>query len=477
MTKKPFSTYPLSNEIKRVLSLLHYTKPTTIQQLVVPLLLDNENQDIVVQSQTGSGKTAAYGIPLCEKIDWEENKVHSLILTPTRELAAQVQGDLTAIGRFKRLQIKAIYGKQSFEKQKLSLKQKSHVVVGTPGRVLDHLQKGTLDVSKLQYLVIDEADELFNRGFLEQLEEIVELLPKERTHLLFSATFPSELEQLMEQMLNKPVYLTNEEKADAPAIEHVVIESTKQTDKRVLDLLSVEQPENALIFCEMQTDVDSLFQKLRDFIPALGKLHGGMKQEERLDMMNQFKTGKIRYLLSTNLAARGIDVHKLELVIHASFPQTSEHYVHRTGRTGRNGAVGKSILLIHPDEKEDLNELEQELNVVFRLQEEPVVSSQQRNLFFRAKKMVHVTEDKKKIDEGIMKIYLNGGKQKKIRAGDLVGTITSIPDVEASDIGIITVEQTASFVEILNHKGPYVLEHLRKATVKGKQLKVHKAKK
>ncbi len=153
------------------------------------MLLDNENQDIVVQSQTGSGKTAAYGIPLCEKIDWEENKVHSLILTPTRELAAQVQGDLTAIGRFKRLQIKAIYGKQSFEKQKLSLKQKSHVVVGTPGRVLDHLQKGTLDVSKLQYLVIDEADELLNRGFLEQLEEIVELLPKERTHLLFFSYF------------------------------------------------------------------------------------------------------------------------------------------------------------------------------------------------------------------------------------------------------------------------------------------------
>lgn len=477
MIKKPFSNYPLSDEIKRALSLLHYTNPTSIQQLVVPLLLDKEDQDIVVQSQTGSGKTAAYGIPLCEKIDWEENKVHSLILTPTRELAAQVQGDLTAIGRFKRLQVKAIYGKQSFEKQKLSLKQKSHVVVGTPGRVLDHLQKGTLDVSKLSYLVIDEADELFNRGFLDQLEDILALLPAERTHLLFSATFPQELKQLMEQVLHEPIYLQNEEKTKAPAIQHVAIDSANQKDKLVLNVLSDERADNALIFCETQADVDQLFREMKASTPALGKLHGGLRQEERLDVMNQFKAGKVRYLISTNLAARGIDVHELELVIHASFPDTVEHYIHRTGRTGRNGAVGKSILLTHPADDEALLELEQELGFDFTKQEEPYVSAQQRKQFYQDKKVVQVSTDKKKIDEGIMKLYLNGGKQKKIRAGDLVGTITSIPDVDASDIGIITVEQTASFVEILNHKGTYVLDHLRNATVKGKQLKVHPAKK
>ena len=477
MNKKLFSQYPLSSEIKRALSFLHYTSPTSIQQMVIPLLLHKEKQDLVAQSQTGSGKTAAYGIPLCEKIDWDENKVHSLILTPTRELADQVKEDLTAIGRFKRLQIKAIYGKQSYEKQKLSLKQKTHVVVGTPGRVLDHLQKGTLDVSKLQYVVIDEADELFNKGFLEQVDAIFERLPKERTQLLFSATFPEEVETLIENIMEDPVYVKNEETNDTPAIQHMAVQATRQINDVILDVLHKEEADNALIFCETQRDVDHLFQKMKTTTPSLAKLHGGMRQEERLRVMNQFKSGHVRYLLSTNLAARGIDVHNLALVVHASFPQSIEHYIHRTGRTGRNGAVGKSILLVTTDELGALAEFEQQLGFSFLFQDIPHVSTQQKQQFYRDKNVTHVKEEKKKINEGIMKLYLNGGKQKKIRAGDLVGTITSIPNVDASDIGIITVEQNASFVEILNNKGTHVLEHLRKSTVKGKQLKVHQAKK
>ncbi len=477
MKDKRFSTYPISAEIKRALTSLQYINPTVIQQKVIPLVIRNENQDYVVQSQTGSGKTAAYGIPLCDKIDWDENKVHSLILTPTRELAVQVKEDLTAIGRFKRLQVKEIFGKQSFEKQKWSLKQKTHVVVGTPGRILDHLQKGTLDVSKLQYLVIDEADELFDRGFLDQLEGIIQFLPETRTNLLFSATFPDALQQLIERALSEPHFLVNEEKEATPAIHHAVVESTKPMDILIRHVLSAERPDHALIFCETQRDVDQLYRTLHTSIPALAKLHGGMRQEERLQAMSQFKAGSCRYLISTNLSARGIDVHGLDLVIHASFPQTVEDYIHRTGRTGRNGAIGKSILLMKPVEKEARLLLEEELGFSFVEQVEPIVSVEQQLSFYQEKKNVHVSTNKKRIDEGITKLYLNGGKQKKIRPGDIVGTITSIPNVDANDIGVISVEQTASFVDILNNKGTYVLEHLRTATVKGKKLKVHRAKK
>src|SRR6478672_5891400 len=178
MSERSFEVYHLSDEIKRALTLLKYDTPTEVQIEVLPLAL--ENHDLVVKSQTGSGKTASYGIPICEMVEWEENKPQCLILTPTRELAAQVKEDLTNLGRFKRIKATALYGKQPFAKQKLELKQKTHVVVGTPGRVLDHIEKGTFNVEGLKYLIIDEADEMLNMGFIDQVEAIIQKLPTNR---------------------------------------------------------------------------------------------------------------------------------------------------------------------------------------------------------------------------------------------------------------------------------------------------------
>ncbi|MGQ0438693.1 DEAD/DEAH box helicase, partial [Bacillus sp. B-TM1] len=194
MSKKSFSNYALSKEVRRALTGLGYEHPTEVQGEVIPVAL--QKKDLVVKSQTGSGKTASFGIPLCEMVEWEENKPQALVLTPTRELAVQVKEDITNIGRFKRIKAAAIYGKSPFARQKLELKQKTHIVVGTPGRVLDHIEKGTLSLERLKYLVIDEADEMLNMGFIDQVEAIIDELPTKRMTMLFSATLPEDVERL-----------------------------------------------------------------------------------------------------------------------------------------------------------------------------------------------------------------------------------------------------------------------------------------
>ncbi|EEN00246.1 ATP-dependent RNA helicase dbpA [Bacillus thuringiensis IBL 4222] len=205
MSKKSFSDYKLSKEIVRALTGLGYDHPTEVQGEVIPVAL--QKKDLVVKSQTGSGKTASFGIPLCEMVEWEENKPQALVLTPTRELAVQVKEDITNIGRFKRIKAAAVYGKSPFARQKLELKQKTHIVVGTPGRVLDHIEKGTLSLECLKYLVIDEADEMLNMGFIDQVEAIIDELPTKRMTMLFSATLPEDVEKLSRTYMNSPTHI------------------------------------------------------------------------------------------------------------------------------------------------------------------------------------------------------------------------------------------------------------------------------
>ena len=203
MSEKSFEDYNLSEEIKRALSVLKYETPTEVQSEVIPLAL--ENQDLVVKSQTGSGKTASFGIPICEMIEWEEKKPQALILTPTRELAVQVREDITNIGRFKRIKAMAVYGKEPFAKQKEELKQKTHVVVGTPGRVMDHIERGTLVLDQIKYLIIDEADEMLNMGFIDEVEAIIKELPLNRVTMVFSATLPKDVENLCHKYMKNPI--------------------------------------------------------------------------------------------------------------------------------------------------------------------------------------------------------------------------------------------------------------------------------
>ena len=482
MEHTTFESFAISEEIVTALKALRYFKSTQVQQEVIPLTL--KGKDIIVESQTGSGKTVSFGVPLCESVSWEENRPQALILVPTRELALQVKEDITNIGRLKRIKATAVFGKTSFDTQKSELRQKSHIVVGTPGRVLDHLQKGTMKFDKIRYLVLDEADEMLNMGFIEQVEAIIDFLPKQRQTLLFSATMPSEVVRLASfYMKNDRVSVKMEsDEASKPKILQSFIrvqESGKA--KQLLDLLTVENPDSCIIFCNTQEAVNGLYTFLSKAGLPIDKMHGGMVQDDRTAVMEDFRKGRLRYLVATDVAARGIDVDNVTHVVNYDVPEEKESFIHRTGRTGRAGKTGVALTLVTPSEErswqgvkdfaqQEITEIDppsarfvQHHKAAFekKLQERPVIK--------RARN--------RELNKDITKVYFNGGKKKKLRAIDFVGTLTNIPGIDADDIGIITIQENVTYIEILNGKGPHVISEMQNRTVKGKALKVHKAKK
>ncbi|RDI41094.1 DEAD/DEAH box helicase [Falsibacillus pallidus] len=479
MNEKSFEKYHLSNEIKRALELLKYEMPTEVQEKVIPMALDHK--DLVVKSQTGSGKTASFGIPLCELVEWEEKKPQALILTPTRELAVQVREDLTNIGRFKRIKALAVYGKEPFSKQKEELKQKTHAVVGTPGRVMDHIDRGTLDLDQIKYLIIDEADEMLNMGFIDQVEEIINQLPSNRVTMVFSATLPKDVEDLCHKYMTAPINV--EIKADGittNTIEHLLYEVKEESKLPLLkDVTVIENPDSCIIFCRTKDQVDKVFTELDDLGYSCERLHGGLEQESRFAVMDGFKTGNFRYLVATDVAARGIDVDSVTLVINYDVPMEKESYVHRTGRTGRAGNKGKAITFATPHEGKFIKAIETYIGFEIPQSEFPKPQDVARNRASFEEKCSgrRVVKNNKtaRINQDILKLHFNGGKKKKIRAVDFVGTIAKIPGVTADDIGIITIQDNLSYVDILNGKGSLVLQAMENATIKGKKLKVSKA--
>lgn len=476
-----FNDYPLSESILKALQSLKYEEPTKVQREVIPTAF--KKNDLIVKSQTGSGKTAAFAIPLCELIIWDENKPQALVLTPTRELAAQVKEDITNIGRFKRIKATAVYGKQPFERQKIELKQKTHIVVGTPGRVLDHIEKGTFLLDKIEYLVIDEADEMLNMGFIDQVEAIIQALPSERTTMLFSATLPEDIEKLSKTYMKNPTHIVIEGTGLLTnSIDHSFL-PVEEDDKFSLltDITTVENPESCIIFCRTQIRVDQLLEEMEKLNFSCDKIHGGMIQEDRFAVMDDFKRGKFRYLVATDVAARGIDIENISLVINYDIPMEKESYVHRIGRTGRAGQKGRAITFVTAYEQRFLSEIESYIDCEIRKGIAPTSEEVARGIanFTRSQHdLPKLKKDKsEQLNKDITKLYFNGGKKKKIRAVDFVGTIAKLPGVSVDDIGIISIQENVSYVDILNGKGSLILQAMKSTTIKGKLLKVHIAKK
>ncbi|PLT29653.1 DEAD/DEAH box helicase [Peribacillus deserti] len=479
MSEKSFEDYRLSDEIKRALSVLRYETPTEVQSKVLPAAL--KNKDLVVKSQTGSGKTAAFGIPLCDRIDWEEKLPQALILTPTRELAVQVREDLTNIGRFKRIKAMAVYGKEPFAKQKEELKQKTHAVVGTPGRVMDHIERGTLALDKIKYLIIDEADEMLNMGFIDTVESIIKELPAGRVTMVFSATLPEDVENLCHDYMQNPIHIQIEATGiTTDTIEHRVIEVKEEEKLSLLkDVTVIENPDSCIIFCRTKEHVDTVFSDLEESYYSCERLHGGLEQEDRFAVMEGFKRGNFRYLVATDVAARGIDVENVTLVINYDVPMEKESYVHRTGRTGRAGNKGKAIMFATPYEGKFVRAIERYIGFEIPAMDAPKPHevAAGKPAFEEKISGRRVVKNNKtaRINQDIMKLHFSGGKKKKLRAVDFVGTIANIPGVTADDIGIITIQDTLSYVDILNGKGSLVLQAMEHTPIKGKKLKVSKA--
>ena len=479
MRKITFKDYKLSDEILKSLEMLNFKSPTEVQSKVIPVAL--ENRDILVKSQTGSGKTATFGIPLCEMVDWDENKPQALVLAPTRELAIQVKDDIFNMGRFKRIKTCALYGKSSFVAQEKELKQKTHIVVGTPGRTIDHIKEGTFVTDNIKYLVIDEADEMLSLGFISQIEEIISYLPQNRVTMLFSATLPEDIDDLSKKYLKNPTKIEIEAKTlTVDRIEQIAYKVEENAKLNLLkDVTVVENADSCVIFANTQKKVEMIYNELTALNYPCDKIHGGMEQDDRIKVMSNFRKGYFRYLIATDVAARGIDIDDITHVINFDIPVLRENYVHRIGRTGRAGKEGRAITFVTKADNRRVDEINSYTGreLVIR-QEKPSRKSVKRlkSEFERKlnEKRVVKIDKSSNLSNEIMKLHINAGKKTKMRPVDIVGTLCSIEGVEACDIGVINVQDISTFVEVLNNKGDMVLKALQSKNIKGRPRKVTK---
>ncbi len=325
--------------------------PTPIQEQVIPALLTG-SRDIIGQAQTGTGKTAAFALPILDGVDTKDRAVQALVLVPTRELAVQVAAEIDSLTGSRKIFVEAVYGGQSIERQFRALQRGVHIVVGTPGRVLDHLRRRSLDLSDLSFLVLDEADEMLDRGFLEDIEEVIEASHPDRRMLLFSATMPERIVKIARSHMkefsvvnvkgkNLTISLTSQKYIEVKAQDKV------EVLRRCIDM---EEDMHALVFCRTRVETDETSRALEGYGYAVACIHGEIGQSERERILKRFRSGSIAILVATDVAARGLDIPGVTHVFNFSLPQTPEEYVHRIGRTGRAGKEGVSVTFITPSE-------------------------------------------------------------------------------------------------------------------------------
>ncbi len=479
MINKNFNDFRLSGEILKAIEMLNFQEPTDVQERVIPAILNKK--DVIIKSETGSGKTAAFAIPICELVNWDEFKPQVLVVTPTRELANQVKDDIFNIGRFKRIKVTAVYGKTPIESQIKNLKQKTHFVVGTPGRLIDLINKGVFDVSNIKHLVLDEADEMLNMGFIDQIKDIIDLISTNRVTTLLSATMPKDIKKLCDEYMKNPKYFDMENETNIDVKVSQVRYSTNENEKLSLlhDILTFENPDTAIIFCNTKKAVDNISKEFEELDYPFKKLHGGMDQRDRTKVMADFKKGYFRYLVATDVAARGIDVENITHIINYDTPVDKDVYIHRIGRTGRRTNTGTAIIFVTPNEMKFFNKIQMAFSNKIIARERPskqTIRKKKTKFINKIKSRPNLKRTKgSNLSKEILKLHINAGKKTKMRPTDIVGAISNIEGIEASDIGIISIIDVSTFVEILNNKGEYVFEKLQTTPIKGRLRIVSKA--
>ena len=482
-TTAAFEKFKLGDEILKAIKNMGFEKPSEVQSKVIPVILDGK--DIIVKSQTGTGKTAAFGIPICENMDVEEKAIQALILTPTRELAVQIAHHINNIGRFNRLRSIAIYGGQPIAMQTRALKQRVHVIVGTPGRVIDHIERGNINLSKVRFLVIDEADEMFDMGFAADVESIIIKTSSDRQMMLFSATISEKIEQLTDKYMKEPTRISltsNNVTVDKIKQRYYVVDDkTKFTSLN--RILCVEATGSTIIFCGTKISMAKVLKSMEKEKYSVIGLSGDMTQDERLQTMKKFKQGEMQYLVATDVASRGIDIDDITHVINYDIPLNAESYVHRIGRTGRAGKKGIAITLATPREIRFLENIEE--YICEKIPEVELPTQIQAREGRTAKKLLSpFKKERKSINKeksihspgDITRLHISGGRKNKIRSADIVGAIIGSSGIDNESIGVIDIYNTYIYVDIMNGQGTKVLEALNKSTIKGKNLVVQRAK-
>lgn len=362
-----FEELGLSKDTLKVLTKKGFEVPTPIQEVTIPAILNGYN-DVVAQAQTGTGKTAAFGLPMIELLEESSRKVQALVLTPTRELAIQVAEEIHSLKGKKKLTVIPIYGGQSINLQLRSLKKGVDIVIGTPGRVQDHLDRGTLKLGNISFLVLDEADEMLNMGFLEDVKNIMEHTAEDKRTMLFSATMPKEILQIAREHMNEfDEFKVTKDQLTVTQTDQIYFEvSASHKFEALCRIIDIEEDFFGLVFCRTKKDVDTIANHLIERGYDADALHGDISQPQREKILNKFKKHKINILVATDVAARGIDVQDLSHVINYALPQDAESYVHRIGRTGRAGKEGNAITFITPEEYRKLRYISRETKTDIR---------------------------------------------------------------------------------------------------------------
>lgn len=395
---------------ERVLNAIHkkgFEEPSPIQVLTIPVML-REKVNIIVQAQTGTGKTAAFGLPFIERINPQKSSVQALIITPTRELAIQVSEEISSLKGDSGIQIIPIYGGQSIDQQLRRLKKGVHIVVGTPGRVIDHLNRKTLNLEDIEYLVLDEADEMLNMGFIEDVEEIMKHTNPQKRTFLFSATIPPRIKDLAGKYMAGYQFITVEKQPLTTSLTEQIYYEVKAVDKfeALCRIIDIEEDFYGLVFCRTKNDVDEVVAHLIDRGYDADLIHGDISQNQREKTLDKFKKKKINVLVATDVAARGIDVSNMTHVINYALPHDPESYVHRIGRTGRAGKQGTAITFITPSEYNQLMFIQRKAKTDIKKSKVPNVKD-----IINAKKK-KISEDMAAIDsEKIGDTYYNWAKK------------------------------------------------------------------
>ena len=457
MSDTDFSQLQLRPALLQNLSALAFTSMTPVQQLSLPAVL--AGRDVMAQGKTGSGKTAAFALGILQKIEPTLFKPQALILCPTRELADQVADEVRRLARLlPNIKVLSLCGGRPVAVQADSLSHGAHIIVGTPGRIEDHLQRGSLILADIDFLVLDEADRMLDMGFLPSVENVLADLHRQRSMtaksgtraqmLLFSATFSAEIHTLSEVILQNPVYVELRDIEVAPDIEELRYltgndESRLDALKRVLLHF---RPDNALVFCTTRNDVDEVCQRLQGVGFSAIALHGEMDQRERDQAIILFSNGSARVLVATDVAARGLDITGLDLVINYHEARDEETHTHRIGRTGRAGAKGRACTFVSSSSKDTVDKLA-ELPPVSVLKLSPPQAS-------------------------FNTLIIDGGKRDKIRPTDVLGALTGSGELERSDVGNIRITHQAAYVAINRNKANLAKQILSKGKIKGKSARV-----
>lgn len=459
-----FSALPFSSGILEVVQELGYEKLTPIQAESIPHLL--EGRDLIGQSKTGSGKTAAFSLPILENLDLNSrSRIQALILCPTRELCTQVAREIRKLGRrHSGLQVLILAGGSPLFAQLSALSKGVHIAVGTPGRVIDHLSRRTLDLRGVRTVVLDEADRMLDMGFEADMEDILGQTPENRQTVLFSATFPKSIESMSRAYQNHPVRVTIEDDgAPSPQIQQIVYEVEQEDKVRALvSLLQKKPSESAIVFCNLKTTVIELERTLARAGASADAIHGDLEQYDRDRVMAKFRNQSTRVLIATDVAARGLDVENLDTVYNFDLPQTPDVYIHRIGRTGRAGKSGVAISFATAKQRNRVTDIEEQTGVSLSRQPLPT---------FEAVKDV---AEAAPIQEAKMEtLMISGGRKDKVRPGDILGALTGeAGGLSASDVGKIEIHDRFSYVAVAKHVAQDALHSLTEGKIKGRRFRV-----